>query len=183
MNLIARTLCFWLLLVSLTAISSLRAAEPQRDLIAGLKPLATIVSGRQDSFSLRGDVRVSIDGSQQPVEMLLNRYDAVSFDLQLSHPEYELTLCRRSDVTALLLPKHKTAFLARGDVPAADSLAPANVVSRMISSASELAPVTLGLTMLSNGNIDDTLKALASLAKLELTSESGEWKNGSTVLS
>lgn len=163
--------------------SAALATEPQRDLIAGLKPLATIASGRQDSFSLRGDVRVSIDGSQQPVEMQLNRYDAVSFDLQLSHPEYALTLRRRSDVTVLLLPKHKTAFVAKGDVPEADSLAPANLVGRMISSASELAPVTLGLTMLSNGDIDDTLKALASLAKLELTSESGEWKNGNTVLS
>jgi hypothetical protein len=37
--------------------------------------------------------------------------------------------------------------------------------------------------MLSSGSIDDTLKSLASLAKLELTSESGEWRNGNTVLS
>ena len=183
-----RTLCVCtltcgLLLSGFDVNSSVVATEPQRDLIAGLKPLATIASGREDSFSLRGDLQISVDGSKQPIELQLNRYDSASFDLQLSHPEYALTLRRRSDVTVLLLPRHGTAFVARGDVPAADSLAPANVVGRMISSASQLAPVTLGLTMLSSGSIDDTLKSLASLAKLELTSESGEWRNGDTVLS
>ncbi|MFY8057351.1 MAG: peptidase C45 acyl-coenzyme A:6-aminopenicillanic acid acyl-transferase, partial [Planctomycetaceae bacterium] len=183
-----RTLCVCTLTCGLALSgfdvnSSVVATEPQRDLIAGLRPLATIASGREDSFSLRGDLQISIDGSKQPIELQLNRYDSASFDLQLSHPEYALTLRRRSDVTVLLLPRHGTAFVARGEVSAADSLAPANVVSRMISSASQLAPVTLGLTMLSSGSIDDTLKSLASLAKLELTSESGEWRNGNTVLS
>jgi hypothetical protein len=37
--------------------------------------------------------------------------------------------------------------------------------------------------MLSNGNVEDTLKALASIAKLELTSETGEWKTGDAVIS
>ena len=113
----------------------------------------------------------------------LSRYDATSFDLQLSHPEYAVTLRRRADVTVLILPKHGTAFVARGAVPPADSLAPEGVVGRMISSASDLGPVSLGLTMLSNGNVEDTLKALASIAKLELTSETGEWKTGDAVIS
>ena len=183
MTLFARTTCLGLLLCGLILNSGLSAGEPQRDLIAGLKPVASILSGREASFSLQGDLQIPIDGSRQPVDMQLSRYDATSFDLQLSHPEYAVTLRRRADVTVLILPKHGTAFVARGAVPPADSLAPEGVVGRMISSASDLGPVSLGLTMLSNGNVEDTLKALASIAKLELTSETGEWKTGDAVIS
>ena len=183
MTLFARTTCLGLLLCGLILNSGLSAGEPQRDLIAGLKPVASILSGREASFSLQGDLQIPIDGSRQSVELQLSRYDATSFDLQLSHPEYAVTLRRRADVTVLILPKHGTAFVARGAVPLADSLAPEGVVGRMISSASDLGPVSLGLTMLSNGNVEDTLKALASIAKLELTSETGEWKTGDAVIS
>jgi hypothetical protein len=183
MTLFARTTCLGLLLCGLILNSGLSAGEPQRDLIAGLKPVASILSGREASFSLQGDLQIPIDGSRQPVDMQLSRYDATSFDLQLSHPEYAVTLRRRADVTVLILPKHGTAFVARGAVPPSDSLAPEGVVGRMISSASDLGPVSLGLTMLSNGNVEDTLKALASIAKLELTSETGEWKTGDAVIS
>ncbi len=183
MTLFARTTCLGLLLCGLILNSGLSAGEPQRDLIAGLKPVASILSGREASFSLQGDLQIPIDGSRQPVELQLSRYDATSFDLQLSHPEYAVTLRRRADVTVLILPKHGTAFVARGAVPPSDSLAPEGVVGRMISSASDLGPVSLGLTMLSNGNVEDTLKALASIAKLELTSETGEWKTGDAVIS
>ena len=101
MTLFARTTCLGLLLCGLILNSGLSAGEPQRDLIAGLKPVASILSGREASFSLQGDLQIPIDGSRQPVDMQLSRYDATSFDLQLSHPEYAVTLRRRADVTVL----------------------------------------------------------------------------------
>lgn len=163
-------------------LSSVTASEKSVDLVTGLKPLASVVSGREAKFELTGKVQVPIDGRVQPIDLSLVRYDSQSFDLSLTHAEYAITLKRRADATFLILPKHGTAFVGRGSVPAEDSLAPEDVMTRLISPASDLVPVTAGLTMLANGNIEDTLKALATLAKLEEQTETGAWKSGNTVL-
>ncbi len=170
------SLCFTL------SVPMTMASEKSVDLVTGLKPLASVVSGREAKFELTGKVQVPIDGRTQPIDLSLVRYDGQSFDLSLTHAEYAITIKRRADSTVLILPKHGTAFVGRGSVPEEDSMAPADVMTRLISPASDLVPVTAGLTMLANGNIEDTLKALVALAKLEEQPNTGEWKAGDTVL-
>ncbi len=172
----------WILTAQLLVTSSTSAVERPADLVSGLKPLAAILGGHSPQFSLTGSVELPIDGQNQKIALNLVRHSASSFDLSLEHPEYAIILRRRDNVTFLALPKHGTAFVARGDVPTADSLAPEGVLQRMISPAADLGPVSLGLTLLANGNLDETLKSIASIAKLELTSATGEWKTGNTVL-
>lgn len=175
-------LLLWLLTAAFLVPSSAGAADQPQDLVVGIKPLAMILGGQHRQFGLTGSVQLPIDGRAQKVALNLVRYSDSSFDLSLDHEEYAIILRRRDDVTFLALPRHGTGFVGRGAVPAEDQLAPAGLVQRLISPAADLSFLNLGLTLLGNDNIEETLKSFAGIAKLELTSATGKWVTGNTVL-
>ena len=164
------------------ADSPISASEGTADLIAGLKPLASAIAGRESRFQISGEVSVPIDGSQQSITVNLTRYDEHSFDLELAHSDYAVSILRRADQTILLLPKHQTAFIARGDVDSADSMQPAGIVSRLVSGSSSLNEFAFGLNLLAAGDLDATLAGLLAAAKLEHDPAAGTWKSGDTTL-
>ncbi len=172
----------WLLLALCTAPGLVHAGERPADLVEAVKPFASVVSGREPAFTLTGTASIPIDGRPQPVELKLVRYDSESFDLDLTHPEYAVRISRRPESTLLLLPKHSTAFLGKGEVPEADSLLPSGVLPRLISSASQLTAGTFIINLLGGGNLDDVLKFLAAQAKLDTRLNEGVWKSGDLQL-
>ena len=93
-----------ILFLGFTALCTapLVVAEQPADLASGLKPLASILAGKQAKFDIAGRIEVSIDGKPQPIEVSLVRYDDQSFDLQLTHADYAVSIRRRNDVTALM---------------------------------------------------------------------------------
>ena len=155
-----------LLFVFAQTIVPARAEKPV-DLAGGLKPLASILAGREAKFDLSGKVEVPIDGKAQAIDISMVRYDAESFDLVLSHPEYALTIRRRADVTALALPKHGTVFLGKGEVASEDSLSPVAIADRLISDHSKLTQLRFGLGILGAGDIEATLRGLLANAKVQ----------------
>jgi hypothetical protein len=148
------------------------------DLVEAVKPFAVLVSGQEQTFALTGTVELPIDGRSQSIELRVARYGADSFDLELSHPEYAIEIQRRADTTLLLLPRHRTAFIGRGEVSADDSLSPGGLLSRMISPASELTAGTLIVNLLGTGKVEDVLRFLAAQAKLDTQLKDGAWSSG-----
>ncbi len=120
-------------------------AEQPADLASGLKPLASILAGKQATFDLSGRVELPIDGRSQTIEVSVIRYDDESFDLTLAHSEYAITIRRRADMTALALPKHGTVFIGKGEVASEDSLKPQSIAERLISDDSKLTQIRFGL--------------------------------------
>ena len=161
----------------------LQAAEKPPDLVTGLKPLVSILVGREHHFDLSGRIDLPIDGKQQTIEVSLVRYDDECFDLSLSHTDFEVTIRRRADVTAMALPKHGTVFIGRGDVESADSLKAKEIVNRLISQSSSLNHVTFGLNLFAHGDLDSTLQGLLSTASFEHDAASRTWKTGDASVS
>jgi hypothetical protein len=152
------------------------------DLVEAVKPFAIVVSGQERGYELRGQVELPIDGRSQSIELRLARYGEESFDLALSHPEYAIEIQRRADTTVLMLPRHKTAFVGRGEVAAEDSLSPTGIIPRLISSSSELTAGTFVLNLLAGGKVEDVLRFLAAQAKLDTQLTDGEWVSGDLKL-
>ena len=123
-------------------------ADKPVDLAIGLKPLASVVAGREPKFDLSGKIRLVIDGKSQAIDVSVVRYDEESFDLVLTHPEYAVTIRRRADITALALPKHGTVFIGRGEVESDDSLKPMAITERLISQSSSLSQIQLATSLL-----------------------------------
>jgi hypothetical protein len=172
----------WLVLVVCAGPGLGIAGERPADLVEAVKPFAAVISGRESAFTLTGTASIPIDGRPQPVELKLVRYDAESFDLQLTHPEYAVSISRRAESTLLLLPKHRTAFVGRGEVGPSDSLSPTGVLPRLISSASELTAGTFVINLLGGGNLEDVLKFFAAQAKLDTQLNDGVWTSGDLKL-
>lgn len=163
--------------------STLAFAEKPVDLAVGLKPLASVIAGRESKFDLSGKVQLPIDGKAQAFEVSVVRYDDESFDLVVSHPEYAVTIRRRADITALALPKHNTVFIGRGEVDSDDSLKPMAIAERLISQNSTLSQVQLATSLLAAGDIESVLRYLISTAKIEHDAAAGKWTAGDAAIS
>ena len=173
-----------ILLLALAGGVSLQAAERPVDLVTGLKPLVSILAGREHHFDVSGTIEGLIDdGRQQSIEVRVVRYDDESFDLSLSHPDYAVSIRRRGDVTAMALPKHDSVFIGRGEVESADSLRAQDIVSRLISRSSSLNHVSFGLNLLAAGDLEATLSGLLSTAPIEHDAAASTWKSGDATIS
>jgi hypothetical protein len=170
-----------LFLLATTVIAPVDAETPI-DLASGLKPIASILAGREATFDLSGKVELPIDGRSQAIELSMVRYDAESFDLVLAHPEYAVTIRRRADVTALALPKHGTVFVGKGEVPSEDSLSPVAIADRIISDHSKLTQLRFGLSILAAGDVEATLRGLLANAKVQQDG-SGSFTTGKAKIS
>jgi len=174
-----------ILFLGLTVLlpSPLVVAEQPADLASGLKPLATILAGRQAKFDISGKIEVPIDGKPQPIEVSLVRYDDQSFDLQLTHADYALSIRRRNDVTALALPKHGVVFIGTGDAPEDDNLSPNAIAERLISDHSKLTQIRFGLNVLAAGDVEGTLRGLLANMDVKHDDASGAFSTGNAKIS
>ena len=164
-------------------VQGLAVADQPKDLASALTPLASALSGRMPQFEVTGHVSVVIDGSTQPIDVRMVRYDEESFDLVLTHADYAIEIRRRADVTAMALPKHGTVFIGRGSVDAADSLKPMAIADRLISKSSSLGTVSFGLNLLAAGDIEATLRGLLATANFIHDPSKGCWKSGDATVS
>lgn len=164
-----------IVLISATQLT----AEPRKPvaLAKELQPFLRVLSGEQKQYELSGRIGLRIDGERQPVALRVSRFNDSSFDLEVTHPEYAVSIRRRADATALALPKHKVVFFGRGEVDSRDCLAARGMTDRLISSASAASTY---LPLVQQGNAS----ALTFLLKTLGTSfheESATWKVGDDV--
>lgn len=175
-------LVFPLLFVTVGTTLPLFAEKPA-DLAIGLKPLASILAGKESQFDVSGKVELPIDGSSQTIDISIIRYDDECFDLTLAHPEYAVTIRRRADITALALPKHGTVFIGKGEVASEDSLKPQAIAERLISDHSKLTQIRFGLAILAAGDVEGTLRGLLADVGVQHDSAAGTFSNGNTKVS
>ena len=117
-------------------------ADQPKDLASALTQLVSALSGKMPQFEISGQVVVPIDGKSQPIEVRMLRYDDESLDFALTHADYAIEIRRRADVTAMAMPIHKTVFIGRGPVAAAESLKPLAIADRLISKQSSFGTVS-----------------------------------------
>ncbi len=158
-------------------------AETPTDLAVGLRPLASVLAGKEAKFDISGRVELPIDGHPQSIDISIIRYDETSFDLALTHAEYAVTIRRRADITALALPKHGTVFIGKGEVSSEDSLKPQAIAERLISDHSKLTQIRFGLGILAAGDIEGTLRGLLASANVQHDAATGTFSRGSTKIS
>ncbi|MFV0445146.1 MAG: C45 family autoproteolytic acyltransferase/hydrolase [Planctomycetaceae bacterium] len=149
------------------------AASDRVSLTEDLQPWFDIVSGEADRFGVEGTISARIDGQPQAIELDLRRYDDEAFDLALTHRDYALAIRRRPDGIALSLPKHGVTFVGRGSLQSADSLRPAELLSRLVTSRTQ---ARFALPLLQPGDASLIVNALQSLVDLKWIEERAVWK-------
>ncbi|MBL8819143.1 MAG: peptidase C45 acyl-coenzyme A:6-aminopenicillanic acid acyl-transferase [Planctomyces sp.] len=150
---------------------SLKIAE----LVNGIRPLVSSLAGREDQFSIEGQITLPIDGKPQQIDVKSVRYDSESFDFAVTHSDYALEIRRRSGITALALPKHSVVFLGKGDVAPEDSLSADQLLSRLVSPASKISTWTQLTGIFTAGDLDTTLKTILATQKLSWESDANRW--------
>ena len=161
---------------SLIFCASLAMAEdkPTKSLADGLRPFLKAFSGQQEQFELTGSVELKIEGQPQTVTVRLARFDAESFDLELTHSDYALNIRRRADATALALPKHQVVYLGSGHVAAADCLALNGLTARLVSSGSTVS----AYAPLLQSDPKTVALALTKLLDVKFDAKSNSWRAG-----
>lgn len=175
------SLLYAVILVGALASSHTRADEDDRTRLANqLQPILACLSGKRETFILTAQIDAKIDGNSQRVDARLVRHSDSSFDLDVTHEDYAVQLRRRADMTAMVLPLHKTVFQARGEISTTDHLSPEGITKRLISSASKastFAPV------LQSGDPEVVALVLTGLLDLQFDPTAAAWtlKNGNSL--
>jgi hypothetical protein len=170
-----------LCLLTLLCITQTRADEPITPagrLADRLHPFLQVISGSQQRFELRGRVDFPVDGKPQSVAVHLARWGDESFDLDLDHQDYAVSIRRRDQVTAFALPKHQVVFLGSGTVDDHDRLAPRGVSQRLISTESKLSSY---LPLVQQLNAETASAMLTTLLGATFDSESDQGRVGEEV--
>jgi len=177
MTIRSRVGIFGVAIVLITA--SQLTAEPKRPvaLAEKLQPFLRVLSGEQKQYELSGKIEFQNDGKRQPVALRVSRFDDNSFDLELTHAEYAVSIRRRADATALALPKHKVVFFGRGQVDSNDCLAACGITDRLIGAAS----ATSSYLPLVQQNDASALTLLLKTLGTSFHVESATWKVGDNV--
>ena len=163
------------LVLVLTASFGLAADDDAAHLVEGLRPLLACLSGQHETFTVTGEMDVTIDGGVEHVKLRLARFSDDAFDLDLTHADYAVQLRRRHDATAMALPLHKVVFMGRGETDPDDRLAPAGIMGRLVSPASM---VSLYGPILQSGDPNTVALLLIGLLKAQRDPASGAWKVG-----
>ncbi len=122
---------------------ALATADP---LAARILPFQQAISGGQQRFEIRGEATLPVDGASQTVTIRAARFSGESFDLDLTHTDYAISIRRREETTAFALPKHDVVFLGHGQIDPHDRLTPEGIVERLLTtrtSVSTYAPLVL----------------------------------------
>lgn len=162
--------------LALSLIPSLaRAAEDDQTRLAReLQPLLACLSGQREAFTLTAEIDAKIDGRSQRVDARLVRFSGDSFDLEITHQDYAVQLRRRADVTAMVLPLHKTVFVGRGETDAGDHLTPSGVTKRLFSAASNFT--TTYVPILQSGDPKTVALICTGLLKVRFDATAAAWK-------
>ncbi|MEZ6055181.1 MAG: C45 family peptidase [Planctomycetaceae bacterium] len=136
------------------------------------------LTGGQERFSITGSCSPVIDGKPQEIHLRLVRFDAESFDLELTHADYALTVQRRLGATAMVLPKHRKVFLAKGearDIDPVDQLKPLGLLDRIITPNTRISQYATFL----NATPREALAGVVTLAlNLTYNVEQQAWTRG-----
>jgi hypothetical protein len=115
------------------------SAAPSDRLADRLQPFLRAISGTLDHYEIRGRVDFPIDGESQSATIRMARFGDESFDLDLDHADYAVSIRRREHETAFALPKHNVVFVGDGEVDPADRLTPRGISRRFITTRSSLS--------------------------------------------
>ncbi|MCA9050349.1 MAG: peptidase C45 acyl-coenzyme A:6-aminopenicillanic acid acyl-transferase [Planctomycetaceae bacterium] len=172
-----------LLLLVMSCIPAVAAAaEPTvADLVAAARPYLEAIAGKQSRFGIQAEIHVPIDGRSQLIRAGLTRYDDESFDLELAHQDYAITIRRRPDQTQLELPLHQTALIGKGAVAASDRLSPRDITTRLLSPDSEVDTVRIALNALASGDVETVAGALLMGSRPQYDTATGRWILNDTV--
>ncbi|MFM8323545.1 MAG: hypothetical protein ACKN9U_01640, partial [Pirellulaceae bacterium] len=109
-------------------------AEDRVDLLAAqCKPWVDCWTGTDAAFQIDAKGSLKIGGHLQEVAASLVRWEDGAYRFRAEHPEYAMELWRTESKTALLLPKHRVAFIGSGATDAKDHMAAAGLMRRLIS--------------------------------------------------
>lgn len=150
-------------------------STPEISVNEGLRPFVKMLTGQEERFELTGDLQIKIDGKLQPIELRLTRFDDEQFDLLLAHKDYAVEIRRRTDSTTMHMPLHKVAFVGVGDVPENVSLAPKDILSRLVSRHSQAITAVTLLAALNADFIDPLMLLAKEHLAAERDSQSGQW--------
>lgn len=141
----------------------------------GLRPYLLVLSGSQSQFELTGDLTIQIDGKPQSIQVRLTRFNDEAFDLALTHPQYAIEIRRRLDSTAMILPRHKVAFVGTSEVADDIRLSPKDITGRLVSRYSEAGRVVTMLSLIQPDFIDPLMELTKGLLKVKRDPESEQW--------
>ncbi len=164
---------FVLLLATARLATAGQAVDAAR-LAKQLTPFLQCISGSDSSFALSAKIDVPDGDRKHHVSVQLDQIDAESFDLEIEHNDYWLRLQRRADRTAMILPRHKAAFIGEGPVAGTDILKPQGISKRLLS------PGTVAfvyLPVVANGEPQLVALMLTSLLKLEYDEPSNTYSH------
>jgi len=161
--------------VCLPNVIALAQAPESERLAESLQPFLRVVSGPSMPFQVSAEVRLPIDGRLQKVKLRLARFDAASFDLDVQHADYSLSLRRRRDATALALPHHRVVFVGTGDSAGSDHLAPQDILKRLVSPASRAA---VYVPLVAQSNPPAIAIVLTGLLSMKYEAAAAEWRIG-----
>jgi len=153
-------------------------ALSRKELAESVEPFYRIWSGKEDRFALRVNGSVQIKGTPQAIQLDVAKFDDQSFDFVAVHPEYAVSVHRRQEMTAMVLPKHKKVFVGNGRVEGADTLVPRGISTRLAGNASQIGPF---VQMLGQGDAASLISLASSLIKIEQIDGEESWRLGGTV--
>lgn len=128
----------WLgMLAALLVVGSARAwADETAELTKELMPWTELLAGGTERFG----IDASIQSGQQKAQVHLRRWDAQTMVVELEQEQFPFRLIRTADRTVLVLPAHRTAIVAEGQVSGADVLSPAGLMDRLIGQDTMVRP-------------------------------------------
>jgi hypothetical protein len=116
-----------------------RSSQSPATLAEGLQQFVPMLSGQQTAYELKGVINATIDDKPQQVDVRLARHDSESFDLELNHTDYAITIRRRDTATAMALPRHGVVYIGEGEIDEYDHLSPTGIIDRSVTSRTTLS--------------------------------------------
>lgn len=124
-------------------------------------------------FAWQGDFAVKIDGKSQSVRFDLTRHSGDAFDLRAEHPDYAVQIVRRSDVTVLILPKHRKVFWGGGASDPNDHLESSDLGKRIVKATTSIA---VPYDLLGKLDANALFEVLKSTGVIRAASSPGRWE-------
>lgn len=145
----------WLvMLAALLLVAPARTwADETAELTQKLMPWAKLLSGGVERFGV--DASIQVDG--QKMQAQLRRWDAQTMAVELKHGQFPFRLIRTAGRTVLVLPAHRTAIVAEGEVRGVDTLSPVGLMDRLIDQDTMVRPYF----QLLSGNSEAMISILA----------------------
>lgn len=155
-----------------TSSSLFAEAEPAVSFADQVQPFLNIITGEADQFDLQANINVEIDGKPQEIQGSLRRWGADTFDLELAHTEYAVSFFRRSELTAMVLPLHRVAYVGRGTLNE-ELLRPEGFMERLVTSRTQVA---LFAPLIFHAKPETLSGILKTLTKFEFDPVAGKGK-------